>query len=163
MAENENKEKKKSGFMSLIITITLAVMISMGGTYFLMKYMNKSSTPQNVTNKAIRTMAVLIRPGSNATFPLRGGNQILVIDSLTFLVGSKECGQSIGINTPQIMDGIQMLLLSKSPSEILNPDALQTLKQQMIDLIDQITGFTGEKAPLGILQVYLYIKAVAPV
>jgi len=160
MAENE--KKKKSAFVSLIVTVLIAVIVSMGGTYFLMKYMNSPPKSQ-MTNKIIRTMAVLIRSGSNATFPLRGGNQVLVIDSLSFLVGSSECGQKIGLDKPQIMDGIQMLILSKSPSEILNPDGLQTLKQQISDLIDQITGFTGSKAPLGVLQVYLYIKAVAPV
>lgn len=160
MAENE--KKKKSAFVSLIVTVLIAVVVSMGGTYFLMKYMNSPPKPQ-MTNKIIRTMAVLIRSGSNATFPLRGGNQVLVINSLSFLVGSSECGQKIGLDKPQIMDGIQMLILSKSPSEILNPDGFQTLKQQISDLIDQITGFTGSKAPLGVLQVYLYIKAVAPV
>ncbi len=160
MAEGE---KKKSGLMTMLITVVVAVVVSMGGTYFLMSYMNKPANPQKVTNQAIRTMAVLIRSGSNATFPLRGGSQVLVVDSLSFLVGSKECSQAIGLDTPQIMDGLQTLILSKSPSEILNPDGIQTLKQQIVDLVDQITGFTGDKAPLGVLQVYLYIKAVAPV
>jgi len=160
MAENE--KKKKSAFMSLIVTVVIAVVISMGGTYFLLKYMN-TPTKSQMTNKITRTMAVLIRSGSNATFPLRGGNQVLVVDSLSFLVGSSECSQKIGLDKPQIMDGIQMLILSKSPSEILNPDGLQTLKQQISDLVNQITGFTGSKSPLGVLQVYFYIKAVAPV
>lgn len=160
MAENE--KKKKSAFMSLIVTVVIAVVISMGGTYFLLKYMN-APTKSQMTNKITRTMAVLIRSGSNATFPLRGGNQVLVVDSLSFLVGSSECSQKIGLDKPQIMDGIQMLILSKSPSEILNPDGLQTLKQQISDLVNQITGFTGSKSPLGVLQVYFYIKAVAPV
>ncbi len=163
MADKEKKKKKKGGLMSLLIVVSLSVIISMGGTYFLIKKMNKPAKSQKVTNQIVRTMAVLIRSGSNATFPLRGGNQVLVVDSLSFLVGSKECSQAIGLDTPQIMDGLQTLILSKSPSEILNPDGLQTLKQQIVDLVDQITGFTGSKAPLGVLQVYLYIKAVAPV
>ncbi len=158
----KNKEKKRSAFMSLIVTVTIAVVVSMGGTYFLLKYMN-APTKSQVTNKITRTMAILIRPGSNATFPLKGGNQVLVVDSLSFLVGSSECSQKIGLDKPQIMDGIQMLILNKSPSEILNPDGLQSLKQQISDLIDQITGFTGSKAPLGVLQVYFYIKAVSSV
>ncbi len=155
------EEKKKSGLMVILIAVVLSAGISMAGTFIIVKYLNAPPAQQKVTSQLSRTMAILIRSGSNQTFPLRGGNQVLVVDSLTFLVGSAQCSQEIGIDTPQIMDGIQMLILSKSANEILNPDGFQTLKQQIADLVDQITGYTGDKAPLGVLQVYMYIKAVA--
>ncbi len=155
------EEKKRSGLLMILVVVIVAVVVSMAGTYIVVKYLNAPAAPQKVTSQLSRTMAILIRSGSNQTFPLRGGNQVLVIDSLSFLVGSSECSQDVGIDTPQIIDGIQMLILSKSSNEILNPDGLQTLKQQIADLVDQITGFTGNKAPLGVLQVYMYIKAVA--
>ncbi|BBJ27553.1 flagellar basal body-associated FliL family protein [Athalassotoga saccharophila] len=155
------EEKKRSGLMVILIAVILSAGISMVGTFIIVKYLNAPPAQQKVTSQLSRTMAILIRSGSNQTFPLRGGNQVLVVDSLTFLVGSAQCSQEIGIDTPQIMDGIQMLILSKSANEILNPDGFQTLKQQIADLVDQITGYTGDKAPLGVLQVYMYIKAVA--
>ncbi|HEU25143.1 MAG: flagellar basal body protein FliL [Mesoaciditoga sp.] len=155
------EEKKRSGLMLILIAVVLSAGISMIGTFIIVKYLNAPPAQQKVTSQLSRTMAILIRSGSNQTFPLRGGNQVLVVDSLTFLVGSAQCSQEIGIDTPQIMDGIQMLILSKSANEILNPDGFQTLKQQIADLVDQITGYTGDKAPLGVLQVYMYIKAVA--
>lgn len=155
------EEKKRSSLMVILIAVVLSAVVSMVGTFVIVKYLNAPPAEQKVTSQLSRTMAILIRSGSNQTFPLRGGNQVLVVDSLTFLVGSSECSQEIGIDTPQIMDGIQMLILSKSANEILNPDGFQTLKQQIADLVDQITGFTGNKAPLGVLQVYMYIKAVA--
>jgi|UniRef100_A0A7V3VT99 flagellar FliL protein len=158
---DEKKAKSRSGILVILIAVVIAAVVSMAGTFVVVKYLNAPPASQKVTSQLSRTMAILIRSGSNQTFPLRGGNEVLVIDSLTFLVGSSACSQAIGIDTPQIMDGIQMLILSKSSNEILNPDGLQTLKQQIADLVDQITGFTGNQAPLGVLQVYLYIKAVA--
>ncbi len=157
------EEKKKNNFIIMLVYIVVAVGISMTGTYFLVKYLNAPATSENPANQIKRVTAVLIRSGSDATFPLRGGSEVLVIDSLSFLVGSQECSQKIGLSTPQIMDGLQTLILSKSANEILNPDGLQTLKQQISDLVDQITGYTGNKAAMGVLQVYMYIKAVSPV
>lgn len=155
------EEKKKSGLMGILIAVIVAAVVSMAGTFLVVKYLNTPPPSQKVTSQLSRTMSTLIRSGSNQTFPLQGGNQVLVIDSLTFLVGSSDCSQEIGIDSPQIIDGLQMLIISKSANEILNPDGLQTLKTQIADLVDQITGFTGTKAPLGVLQVYMYIKAVA--
>ena len=67
-----------------------------------------------------------------------------------------------GVSVHLRMDGLMSLFLSKEKFELNTSSGIDLLKEQIRDMVNEITGFTGREQ-LGVTDVYLYIKAVSSV
>uniref|UniRef100_A0A7V3VS90 Flagellar protein FliL n=1 Tax=Mesoaciditoga lauensis TaxID=1495039 RepID=A0A7V3VS90_9BACT len=159
------EQKKNISFITILIAVILSAIISMAGSFVIVRYTDTKNRNQSASNsdEPPQITAVFIKPGSNETFPLTGGYEMLDINSLEFLTGSKGCADAIEEDKPQIMDALQTIIVSKGADEVMDPEGLERLKDEISDAVDQITGFTGDKALSGILKVYLYVETVSPI
>jgi flagellar FliL protein len=44
-----------------------------------------------------------------------------------------------------------------------SPAGLDLIKRQIRDLVNRVTGYIGDKAKFGVIEVFTYIKAIASV
>ncbi|ABR31146.1 flagellar basal body protein FliL [Thermosipho melanesiensis] len=172
MPEEEIQEaqpKKKKGIMGLLMPILIPLVVSLAVSVGVVMFLGNNTQPQTkqseqaTTAAAIPIKAVVIQPGTYQTFMLKGGKEVAVIDSLSFKVGSDQCRSLIAEKNDEIMDALMLIFLSKERTEINTPAGIELLKKQIKNAVNEITGFVGEKEKQGVIDVYLYIKAVSSV
>jgi flagellar FliL protein len=97
------------------------------------------------------------------TFLLKSGTEVIVLDLLSFNVGSDDCRNEIELNRDEIISFLQDLFIQKSVEELSTPSGVDFLKRQIRDEINLITGFAGEKEEAGVLEVFLHILSLTSV
>lgn len=95
-------------------------------------------------------------------FMLRGGREVAVVDFLTLKVGSELCRILVEEKKEEISDVLGIIFLRKESSDILVPEGLELLKKEIRKEINELLGFS-ERDSNGVLDVYLFIKAVSSV
>lgn len=167
MADEEVKEVKKGGIGGLLMSIIVPAIVAVGATVvtliFLGTNLIQPKQQQEVQPTPTQIKAVVIQPGTYTTFMLKGGKEVAVIDSLTLTVASDACRAAIGERRDMIMDGLMLIFLSKERSELNTAAGIELLKKQIRAMVNEVTGFTGERERLGVVGVYLYIKAISSV
>ncbi|MFN3284136.1 MAG: flagellar basal body-associated protein FliL, partial [Pseudothermotoga sp.] len=161
-----DEEKKKKGLGGLLMMILVPAVVAVGSTIATVIFLGTNLTPkkqQTTVTTPVEIKAVVIQPGTYTTFMLKGGKEVAVIDSLTFTVASDACRAAIGTKNDEIMDGLMLIFLSKEKSELNTAAGIELLKKQIRAMVNEVTGFTGERERLGVVGVYLYIKAISSV
>lgn len=161
-----DEEKKKKGLGGLLMMILVPSVVAVGSTIATIIFLGTNLTPkkqQTTVTTPVQIKAVVIQPGTYTTFMLKGGKEVAVIDSLTFTVASDACRAAIGNKNDEIMDGLMLIFLSKEKSELNTAAGIELLKKQIRAMVNEVTGFTGERERLGVVGVYLYIKAISSV
>lgn len=166
--EEVQEGKKKGGLMPLMISVVVAAVVSFAITFLMLNMIgtNKAKVQKSQDQQKLQPVeikAILIQPGSMYTFMLKGGKNVVVIDSLSFKVGSDQCRASIAEKKDEILDAIQEIFLRKEFQELGSAAGLDLLKKQIKDAVNRITGFVGEKEKFGVARVFLYIKAISSV
>jgi len=168
--ESGKKKKSRISFMTIIISAVVAGAVSYLVLMFMAPKILSSNAASQQKSKAPgatqliqprEISAVLISPGSNETFPLKGANQVVVVDFLIFKVGSDACRAAIADKSSEILDAVSKIFLSKEKSELSTAAGLELLKRQIKEATNMITGFVGDKEPYGVINVYIRIKAFA--
>ena len=164
--DSKKKDKKKIN-LGFIINIVLTAAIALGVSLLSVKMLgnNKqaSLTASNTKEAVTEIKSVLIRSGEYQTFMLKGGKDVAVVDSLTFKVASEGCRQAIVDKSDEIMDTLMIIFLSKDENELNTAAGIELLKKQIRSAVDELTGYIGDKEKYGIIEVYLYIKAISSV
>ncbi|MGB9789172.1 flagellar basal body-associated FliL family protein [Thermotoga caldifontis] len=166
MADEEVKETKKRGIGGLLMSIIVPAVVAVGATAVTIMLLGTNLTQpkqQPVQQAPTEIKAVVIQPGTYTTFMLKGGKEVAVIDSLTLTVASDACRAAIAERRDMIMDGLMLIFLSKERSELNTAAGIELLKKQIRAMVNEVTGFTGERERLGVIGVYLYIKAISSV
>ena len=158
-------EKKKGRLGSLIIMIVVPAAVAFGVTFAVLQLLgnNVQSTQESQPVVQNEIKAILIQSGTYQTFMLKGGKDVAVIDSLSFKVASDSCRAAIAEKNDEIMDGLMSLFLSKEKSELSTASGIELLKKQIRAMVNEITGFTGDREKYGVIGVFLYIKAISAV
>jgi len=158
-------EKKKGRFGGLIIMIVVPAAVAFGVTFAVLQLLgnNVQSTQESQPVVQNEIKAILIQPGTYQTFMLKGGKDVAVIDSLSFKVASDSCRAAIAEKNDEIMDGLMLIFLSKERSELNTASGIELLKKQIRAMVNEITGFTGDREKYGVIGVFLYIKAISAV
>ncbi|KAF2957933.1 flagellar basal body protein FliL [Thermotoga sp. Ku-13t] len=166
MADEEVKETKKRGIGGLLMSIIVPAVVAIGATAVTIMLLGTNLTQpkqQTVQQAPTEIKAVVIQPGTYTTFMLKGGKEVAVIDSLTLTVASDACRAAIAERRDMIMDSLMLIFLSKEKSELNTAAGIELLKKQIRAMVNEVTGFTGERERLGVIGVYLYIKAISSV
>ena len=170
MPEEQNQENgKKKGLSTMLITIIVTAIVAAGVSFLVIMTIGsnlispKSQQQEQQSTVVGDIKAILIQPGSMYTFMLKGGKSVVVIDSLSFKVGSDQCRELIAGKKDEILDAIQQIFLRKESVELGTAPAIELLKSQVKDAVNQITGFVGEKEKFGVVNVFMYIKAISSV
>jgi flagellar FliL protein len=167
--EQEEKGKKPSfNIMGLLISVVVAAVVSGAVTFVLVRFVLGTNDPGTNPQTATPIVPIEIRvrfivEGSNKTFMLKGGKNVVVIDMLSFTVGSDGCRESISQRNDQILSSLQDLFIQKEAVEMSSPAGLDLVKRQIRDLVNRVTGYIGDKAKFGVIDVFTYIKAIASV
>jgi len=158
-------EKKKGRFGGLIIMIVVPAAVAFGVTFAVLQLLgnNVQSTQESQPVVQNEIKAILIQSGTYQTFMLKGGKDVAVIDSLSFKVASDSCRAAIAEKNDEIMDGLMLIFLSKERSELNTASGIELLKKQIRAMVNEITGFTGDREKYGVIGVFLYIKAISAV
>jgi len=158
-------EKKKGRFGGLIIMIVVPAAVAFGVTFAVLQLLgnNVQSTQESQPMVQNEIKAILIQSGTYQTFMLKGGKDVAVIDSLSFKVASDSCRAAIAEKNDEIMDGLMLIFLSKERSELNTASGIELLKKQIRAMVNEITGFTGDREKYGVIGVFLYIKAISAV
>ncbi|MGC8819956.1 MAG: flagellar basal body-associated FliL family protein [Fervidobacterium sp.] len=165
----QNEQKKKSNpLMGIISIVAVPLVISLVVSLAVFFLLGQNKTPketqqQQQTTVPTQIKAVVIQAGKFQTFMLKGGRDVVVIDSLTLLVGSEPCRAAVADKNDEIMDALSTIFLSKERFELTTPAGIDLLKKQIREAVNEITGFTGEKEKFGVLNVYIYIKSISSV
>ncbi|AEH51842.1 flagellar basal body-associated FliL family protein [Pseudothermotoga thermarum] len=168
MPDEVQQEKKKGGLGSILGMIIIPAVVAFGATFAVLFVLGSNVLPskktdQQLTPVPVEIKAVIIQPGTYQTFMLKGGKEVAVIDSLTVTVASDACRATIAERHDRIMDGLMLIFLSKERSELNTVAGIELLKKQIRSMINEVTGFTGDRERLGVIGVYLYIKAISSV
>lgn len=168
---NEEAQKEKKGGGINLMGLLINVAISAGLVvvlFFLLNNVLGTNTPGTgdtdtgpITPVEIRVRFIV--EGSQRTFMLKGGRNVIVIDMLSFVVGSDAARGEIANRNDQILSALQDLFIQKEDMELSNPAGLELMKRQIRDLVNQITGFVGERAKFGVIDVFTYIRAITSV
>lgn len=161
-----DEEVKKKGIGGLLMSLIVPAVVAVGATVVTIMLLGTNLTqPKKETVQPAPTeiKAVVIQPGTYTTFMLKGGKEVAVIDSLTLTTASDVCRAAIGERRDMIMDGLMLIFLSKERSELNTAAGIELLKKQIRAMVNEVTGFTGERERLGVIGVYLYIKAISSV
>jgi flagellar FliL protein len=167
--EQNQEAPAKKGLPAMLITIIITAVVAAGVSFLVIMTLGSnlvSPEPQKQEQQTIvpaDIKAVLIQPGSMYTFMLKGGKSVVVVDSLSFKVGSDQCRASIAEKKDEILDAIQQIFLRKESTELGTAAGIELLKMQVKDAVNQITGFIGEKEKFGVVNVFMYIKAISSV
>jgi len=169
--QQEERPKKKGGGL---LPIIISAVISAAVAFVVLLFIGPMVIGQNQTQQAEggapgetrlvqprEITAVLISSGSNETFPLKGAREVVVLDFLTFKVGSDACRAAIAEKKPEILDALSKIFFSKGKSELSSAAGIELLKSQIRDAVNRITGFVGDKEAYGVINVYIRIKAFA--
>jgi len=161
-----DEEKKKKGLGGILMLIIIPAVVAVGATVATIMLLGTNLTPkkqQTTTTTPTEIKAVVIQSGTYTTFMLKGGKEVAVIDSLSFTVASDPCRAAIANKHDEIMDGLMLIFLSKEKSELNTAAGIELLKKQIRAMVNEVTGFTGDRERLGVVTVYLYIKAISSV
>lgn len=170
--ENTNvAEEKKSGggfnIMGLVIAAVIAAIVAAGVSFLLVKVLGTNNPPDSGQGAAlVNPVEIRVRfiiEGSNKAFMLKAGSDVVVLDLLSFTVGSDSCREEIGTRKDQITSALQDLFIQKEPAELSTPAGLELLNRQMRDMVNRITGYVGDKAKFGVIEVYYHITAITSV
>ncbi|QTA38761.1 flagellar basal body-associated FliL family protein [Thermosipho ferrireducens] len=166
--EQAGEQKKKKGIMGLLGPILIPLVVSLGVSLGVIMFLGNNTTVSQAQQQAQQTApveikAVVIRPGTYQTFMLKGAKEVAVIDSLSFKVGSEQCRAAVAEKNDEIMDALMLIFLSKERTELNTPAGIELIKKQIKNAVNEITGFVGEKEKYGVIDVYLYIKAISSV
>ncbi|WP_448375213.1 flagellar basal body-associated FliL family protein [Fervidobacterium sp.] len=166
--EQGGKKKGLGGIMDIVKMVAIPLVISLVVSLAVFFMLGSNKQPQQekqgqASAAPTQIKAVVIQAGKYQTFMLKGGRDVVVVDSLTLLVGSEQCRAAAGEKNDEIMDALSTIFLSKERFDLVTPAGLDLLKKQIREAVNQITGFTGEKEKLGVLNVYIYIKAISTV
>ncbi|RKX43479.1 MAG: flagellar basal body protein FliL [Thermotogae bacterium] len=158
-------EKKKGRFGSLIIMIVVPAAVAFGVTFAVLQLLGNNVQGAQESQPMVQNeiKAILIQPGTYQTFMLKGGKDVVVIDSLSFKVASDSCRAAIAEKNDEIMDGLMLIFLSKERSELNTASGIELLKKQIRAMVNEIIGFTGDREKYGVIGVFLYIKAISTV
>jgi flagellar FliL protein len=168
-AVEDSKSKKPSiNILGLLISVVVAAVVSGGVTFVLVRFVLGTNDPGTGQQNATPTAPIEIRvrfivEGSNKTFMLKGGKSVVVVDMLSFTVGSDGCREAIATRNDQILSSLQDLFIQKETVEMSSPAGLDLIKRQIRDLVNRVTGYIGDKAKFGVIEVFTYIKAIASV
>lgn len=164
-APETTKKKNQPSFLTTLITvIVVALAISGITSFFIVKILSRNiaeSTKSSVqyTSK-IPLRVVLLQEGSRYPVMLKGGYDIAVIDSLQLDVGSSEARDAINAYRLEILEAIRMIFLNKTRTELSTPSGIELTKKQIINSVNEIIGFTGEREQLGVIKVTLIIMTI---
>ncbi|MCS7174163.1 flagellar basal body-associated FliL family protein [Pseudothermotoga sp.] len=161
-----DEEVKKKGIGGLLMSIIVPAVVAVGATALTIVLLGTNLTqPKKEETQPAPTeiKAVVIQPGTYTTFMLKGGKEVAVIDSLTLTVASDACRAAVAERRDMVMDGLMLIFLSKERSELNTAAGIELLKKQIRAMVNEVTGFTGERERLGVIGVYLYIKAISSV
>jgi len=165
----QEEGKKGGGFniMGLIISVVVAAAVAGGVSFVLLQMLGTNNPPDSgQSTTPVNPLEIRVRfivEGSNKSFMLKGGKQVIVLDMMSFTVGSDGCREEIAVRKDQIMSALQDLFIQKEPSELSTPAGLELLNRQVRDLVNRITGYVGDKAKFGVLDVYYHITALTSV
>ncbi|MEN3009039.1 flagellar basal body-associated FliL family protein [Pseudothermotoga sp.] len=160
------EEVKKKGIGGLLMSIIVPAVVAVGATALTIVLLGTNLTqPKKEETQPAPTeiKAVVIQAGTYTTFMLKGGKEVAVIDSLTLTVASDACRAAVAERRDMVMDGLMLIFLSKERSELNTAAGIELLKKQIRAMVNEVTGFTGERERLGVVGVYLYIKAISSV
>lgn len=162
------QEQKKKGLPEIVKLVLIPLVVSVVATMVVLFALGTNRQPQNqqqeqAVTAPVQIKAVVIAAGKYQTFMLKGGRDVAVVDSLTLLVGSEPCRAAVAEKNDEIMDALATLFLSKEKFDLVTPAGLDLLKKQIREAVNEITGFTGEREKFGVLNVYIYIKAISSV
>ncbi len=165
------EEQKKGGliakFQPILIPLVVSLVVTIVVSFVFLTMMGGNKTPAQTKEEdaktAIPIKAVVIQTGTMTTFMLKGGRDVVVIDSLTLLVGTDRARSLCGEKQDEIMDALSVIFLSKERTDLVTPAGVDLLKKQIRQAVNEIIGFTGEAEKDGVLNVYLYIKAISSV
>ncbi|ODN31248.1 flagellar basal body-associated FliL family protein [Fervidobacterium thailandense] len=162
------QEQKKKGLPEIVKIVLIPLVVSVVATMVVLFALGTNRQPQNqqqeqAVTAPVQIKAVVIAAGKYQTFMLKGGRDVAVVDSLTLLVGSEPCRAAVAEKNDEIMDALATLFLSKEKFDLVTPAGLDLLKKQIREAVNEITGFTGEREKFGVLNVYIYIKAISSV
>lgn len=165
--QQEQGSKKANPMMGIVKMIALPLIFSIIGGLVVFFMLGSNKQPQQAEQQQItaptQIKAVVIQAGKFQTFMLKGGRDVVVIDSLTLLVGSEPCRAAVADKNDEIMDALSTIFLSKERFELTTPAGLDLLKKQIREAVNEITGFTGEKEKFGVINVYIYVKSISSV
>ncbi len=166
--EKQQDSKKRGGFGAVVGMILVPAIVALGATFAALFLLRNNLTTtgkaeQQTVAAPVEIKAVIIQPGTFQTFMLKGGKEVAVIDSLTVTTASEPCRAAIAERHDEIMDGLMLIFLSKEKSELNTVAGIELLKKQIRSMINEVTGFTGDRERLGVVGVYLYIKAISSV
>ncbi len=167
--EGQKKEKKGGGFniMGLLITVVIAVIASAGTSFLLLQVLG-SNTPDNTTQQeaALTPVNIKVRfliEGVNKPFMLKGGQEVVVLDMLSFVVASDAARAAIAESKDEILSDLQDLFITKQSSEMANVQGVELIRRQIRDLVNNVTGNVGDKAKFGVTEVFFHIMAITSV
>lgn len=164
----EDKGKKGSNpILIIIISVLVAVILTSGISFFLIKTLTSNIQNQESDNLPTASTSIsknfkadLISDGARYPIMLKGGNDIAVVDALSFTVGSEECRSIINENNVEIKQSVRMIFLNKTKAEVTTPQGVELLSKQIRDAVNEITGFTGEREGLGVIKVNMIILTI---
>ncbi|MFP4461200.1 MAG: flagellar basal body-associated FliL family protein [Thermotogota bacterium] len=166
---NESGKKKGGGFniMGLLISVVIAAVVAGGVSYLLIQILGTNNPPDSgegaTPARPVEIRVRFIIEGANKAFMLKGGSDVVVLDLLSFTVGSDGCREQIATRKDQITSALQDLFIQKEPPELSTPAGLELLNRQIRDMVNRITGFVGDKAKFGVIEVYYHITAITSV
>lgn len=162
------QEQKKKGLPEIVKLVLIPLVVSVIASMLVLFALGTNKQPQDKQKEQkvtapVQIKAVVIAAGKYQTFMLKGGRDVAVVDSLTLLVGSEPCRAAVAEKNDEIMDALATIFLSKEKFDLVTPAGLDLLKKQIREAVNEITGFTGEREKFGVLNVYIYIKAISSV
>jgi flagellar FliL protein len=165
----EEEQKRGSGFnfMGIIIAVILAVVLSAGVSFLLIQMLGTNSPPDSEQDTSpVNPVEIRVRfiiEGSNKSFMLKGGSEVVVLDMVSFNVGSDSCREEIATRNDEITSSLQDLFIQKEPTELSTPAGLELLNRQIREMVNRITGYVGDKGRFGVIEVFYHITAVTSV
>jgi flagellar FliL protein len=170
VAQEKNEKTQKGGGINLVgllinVSISAALVVVL---FFILNNVLGSNVPgtQDTPTGTAAPVEIRVRfipEGAQRTFMLKGGRDVIVIDMLSFVVGSDAIRSEISNRSDQILSALQDLFIQKEGAELSNPAGLELLKRQVRDMVNQITGHVGERAKFGVIEVFTYIRAITSV
>lgn len=162
------QEQKKKGLPEIVKLVLIPLVVSVIASMLVLFALGTNKQPQDRREERaiaapVQIKAVVIAAGKYQTFMLKGGRDVAVVDSLTLLVGSEPCRAAVAEKNDEIMDALATIFLSKEKFDLVTPAGLDLLKKQIREAVNEITGFTGEREKFGVLNVYIYIRAISSV
>lgn len=162
--ETKKKKSQPNFLMTLIIVIVVALAISGITSFFIVKVLSSNLVESTKTSSQysykIPLRVILLQEGARYPVMLKGGYDVAVIDSLQLDVGSTEARDAINAYRLEILEAIRMIFLNKTRNELSTPSGIELTKKQIINSVNEIIGFTGEREQLGVIKVTLIIMTI---